>query len=75
MGFPTLPRVEPKSVRPPAQTAVIQSLEDWEVIIMRFLEELLRSVHLSSYRITGVAMRTRRETLCRGERCALEDPG
>jgi len=55
--------------------AAIQSLRDWEVIITRVLEELLRLVHRSSCRITGAALRTRRETLRRVERYALEDPG
>jgi len=55
--------------------AAIQSLRDWEAIITRVLEELLRLVHLSSCRITAAAMRARHETLCRVERYALWYPG
>jgi len=69
MGFTESARVQ-------SHIAVaIQSFQAWEVINTRVLEELLRLVHLSSSRITGAALRTRRATLCRVERCALEDPG
>jgi len=45
------------------------------VIITQVLQELRRLDRRPWCRITGVALRTRRETLGRVERCALEDPG
>jgi len=55
--------------------AAIQSLRDWEVIITRVLKELLRLLHRTSCRITGAALRTRRETLAGLSAGALWYPG
>jgi len=53
----------------------IQSFRDGEAIITQVPKVLLRSIRRPGRRITGAALRTRRETLGRVERCALEDPG
>jgi len=54
---------------------VIESLQDWEVVISRVPGALLRCGRLHWCEIAGMAGRTRRETLGRVDRYALWNPG